>query len=142
MDYNIIIKDKFPTIKQSMSLHRGTANVLELDFKQIVLDNYGENSFLENDEIGVIKNEVKRKYNSDFYEDVIEKFGIKTNIDFKDLYYYQEKVEIENLINVNIEKPVSLLKINNKIVLINGYHRALISLLKGNQSIEGFLLEL
>ncbi|WP_461639194.1 hypothetical protein [Labilibaculum euxinus] len=81
-------------------------------------------------------------FKSESIELEIERNGDDFHIDLKELFYYQDKVEVERLINVDQSKPVTLVNYEERIILINGYHRLFLAMLDNKKSIKGKIINL
>ena len=142
MSYKEIIERKFPNVKMGMSQNRFPKDVLEIDFKQLIQDEYRYNCFIDIQDISSIKKKLQCYLNSDSFESEIEKLGDNFCVELKKISFYQEKVEVERLTNVDQSKPVTLVKQGKRIILINGYHRVFLAMLENKKKIKSKIIDL
>jgi hypothetical protein len=95
--------------------------------------------FILEKQIAIIKDNIRAKYGN--FDKCIKEHGVKESVHFGDLSYYQTDIGIKGPQFNNLEEPVYILRLNDQIILMNGYHRILIKIVR-QESILGFVLEM
>lgn len=71
-----------------------------------------------------------------------QQFGIESQIGFREMKYYQDEIDIRGRhpFSGGIDERVWVVRYTNELVLYNGYHRASIRMLMGNDEIQGYVV--
>lgn len=75
-------------------------------------------------------------------KNIFKEKGILKTYNLTSLRYYQIETGIEGPKYHNFEDPVSYLKIDNDVILIEGYHRLLYKISIGSSSLTGYEINL
>jgi hypothetical protein len=138
MEYSESLKKDYPDIIGSTEFkYPENYEIIHFDkFIDRIFPNL--NAFISSEIIGEIQGILKRKYGN--LDNCIKDNGNLTYVKFEELKYYQPTVGINGPKYHQIDDPVYVIKYDDKTILFNGYHRALIHLLNNQVTINAYLL--
>ncbi len=123
----------------TMTVNRIPENYEVIDFRKFLerkLSNV--HNFISANIVESIRFKIIAKFNNDKF--CFNDFGTLSVISFENLHYYQNEVGISGPKHNNIDEPVAILKIDNKCILWNGYHRSFLKIVNNYTTIKGYVL--
>jgi len=134
------LKRDYPDIIQK-TVHVVPENYEQINFEQFLFRTLSlDDEFIRSETIGKLRERLMSRFGN--YDSCFKMRGRLTEVKFTDLRYYQSEVGISGPKFSKLDDPIFVLKVDNNLILWNGYHRTLVHINAGLETSHGLLLEI
>jgi hypothetical protein len=134
-----VLKEKYADLVSMTKLRQ--PNYPVIDFEGLLAE-YGKDTrrFLAVETVIAIRQQLKESQLED--RTLFAKRGRLIEVPIGTLRYYQKEVGITGPKHTHPDEPVSIIEWNNEMILWDGYHRTLVKMVLGRDTINGYVLTL